>query len=102
MKNSRRNRGSASTVAVSLRCGRLLRSLPQLRSTATVERQVRGRLDSQVRLLGKETINNENKSHWVTPLLAQRCTLSGNSYFWRTAGHRAGSSASISPSPPSD
>ena len=32
------------------------------------------------------TVNKENMSHRVTPLLAQRIPLPGNSYFWRTAG----------------
>jgi hypothetical protein len=32
------------------------------------------------------TIHQKQLRHRVTPLLAQRFTLSGNSYFWRT-GH---------------
>jgi len=87
MEKQKAIKGSASTVAVPLRCGRLLRSLPQLRSTATVEGRVRGRLDNRARLWTNRTVNN-NMSHRVTPLLAQRFTLSGNSYFWRTAEQR--------------
>src|ERR1041385_4761030 len=54
-------KGSTSTVAVPLRCGRLLRSLPQLRSTATVEGEGRGRLDSRIRLVRKRTVNNKQQ-----------------------------------------
>jgi hypothetical protein len=32
-----------------------------------------------------EELLTKNKSQRVTPLLAQRITLTGNSYFWRTA-----------------
>ena len=66
---------SASAVAVPLRWS----------GTATAEGPVRGRLDSRATLLGKRIVNQEYKRHRVTPLLAQRITRSGNSYFWRTA-----------------
>ena len=79
------SQASASAVAVPLRWGRRLRRQPQLRSTATAEGQVRERLDSRATLLGKRTVNQKYKRHRVTPLLAQRITLPGNSYFWRTA-----------------
>ena len=46
-------------------------------------RSARG-IDSQSRMLERRTVN-QNKGHWVTPLLAQRSPLPGNSYFWRTA-----------------
>jgi len=46
---------------------------------------VRRRLDSRDTLLKQRTTKQENKGHRVTPLLAQRITLPGNSYFWRTA-----------------
>ena len=46
-------------------------------------RSARG-IDSQGRML-EQRIVNQNKDHWVTPLLAQRSPLPGNSYFWRTA-----------------
>jgi len=46
-------------------------------------RSARG-IDSQGRVL-EQRIVNQNKGHWVTPLLAQRSPLLGNSYFWRTA-----------------
>ena len=72
---------SASAVAVPLRWGQRLRRRPQLRSTATAEGPVRGRLDSRATLLGKRIVNQEYKRHRVTPLLAQRITRSGNSYF---------------------
>jgi hypothetical protein len=35
--------------------------------------------------LQEEELLTKNKSQRVTPLLAQRITLTGNSYFWRTA-----------------
>jgi hypothetical protein len=42
-------------------------------------------LDSPDRMLKQRIINRKNKGHWVTPLLAQRIPVSGNSYFWRAA-----------------
>lgn len=65
--------------------GQLLRSLTQLRSTATVAGRIREPLDSQRRLPKQRTINQNNMSHWVALLLAQRIPVPGNSYFWRTA-----------------
>ena len=59
-------------------------SAAPLRSTAPGEGGVREGIDSQDTMLRQRTVN-QNKSHWVTPLLAQRSPLSGNSYFWRTA-----------------
>src|SRR5436190_2246309 len=56
-----------------------------LRSTATEQGGVRRQLDSRDTLLEQRTTKQENKGHRVTPLLAQRITLPGNSYFWRTA-----------------
>jgi hypothetical protein len=46
-------------------------------------RSARG-IDSQGKMRKLRTVN-QNKGHWVTPLLAQRSPLPGNSYFWRTA-----------------
>jgi len=42
-------------------------------------------VDSPGRLLKQPIINRNNQGHRVTPLLAQRITVPGNSYFWRTA-----------------
>ena len=82
----RRKIGGASLAAVPLRWGWLLRSQPQLRSTAAREGNgSRGEdLTTEVRLKNEELLI-KNKSQRVTPLLAQRITLTGNSYFWRTA-----------------
>ena len=57
-----------------------------LRSTAAREgRGSRGAdLTTGVGLKNEELLI-KNKSQRVTPLLAQRITLTGNSYFWRTA-----------------
>src|SRR5438477_1431091 len=49
---------------------------------------IAGGLTAVLGWCGKEseqTNNNNIKADRVTPLLAQRFTLSGNSYFWRTA-----------------
>ena len=82
----RRKIGGPSLAAVPLRWGWLLRSQPQLRSTAARE----GKGSRGTELTDGITFKNEellikNKSQRVTPLLAQRITLTGNSYFWRTA-----------------
>src|SRR5277367_5909170 len=37
--------------------------------------------------LQNEELLTKSKSQWVTALLAQRITLTGNSYFWRTASY---------------
>jgi hypothetical protein len=73
-------------VAVPLRWAWRLRRQAQLRSTATKEgRASRGAdLTTGVGLQNEEPLT-KNKSQRVTPLLAQRITLTGNSYFWRTA-----------------
>ena len=55
-----------------------------LRSTATGQGGARRGIDSQDSLLKQRTVS-QNKSHWVTPLLAQRSPPPGNSYFWRAA-----------------
>src|SRR5260370_41017521 len=60
-------------------------SAPPVRSAAAGIDGVRSRVDSQDTLLQQRVINQENKGHWVTPLLAQRYPLPGNSYFWRAA-----------------
>ena len=83
----RRKIGGPSLAAVPLRWGWLLRSQPQLRSTAARE----GKGSRGTELTDGITFKNEellikNKSQRVTPLLAQRITRTGNSYFWRTAG----------------
>ena len=82
----RRKIKSASRAAVPLRWGWLLRSQPQLRSTAAREgKGSRGAdLTPGVGLKNEELLI-KNKSQRVTPLLAQRITPTGNSYFWRTA-----------------
>src|SRR5690242_16241964 len=88
MKGRQQKTRRASLVGVPLRWGRRLRSLPQLRSTPTREARVqRERIDSRSRIPEQRTTNqtDKNKSHRVTHLLAQRITLPGNSYFWRTA-----------------
>jgi hypothetical protein len=73
-------------VAVPLRWAWRLRRQAQLRSTATKEgRGSRGTdLTNGVELQNEELLT-KNKSQRVTPLLAQRIPLTGNSYFWRTA-----------------
>lgn len=73
-------------VAVPLCWAWRLRRQTQLRSTATKEgRGSRGAdLTTGVGLENEELLT-KNKSQRVTPLLAQRITLTGNSYFWRTA-----------------
>src|SRR6266702_2067817 len=83
-QNKKANPRGPSAPAVPLRWGRLRSSLPQLRSTAGAEGGLRPRLDSRATVLEHKTVN-QNKSHQVTPLLAQRTPLSGNSYSWRTA-----------------
>jgi hypothetical protein len=86
VKRRRKIKG-ASRAAVPLRWGWLLRSQPPLRSTAAREGKGSrgGDLTTEVRLKNEELLI-KNKSQRVTPLLAQRITLTGNSYFWRTAG----------------
>ena len=82
----RRKIGGPSLAAVPPRWGWLMRSQPQLRSTAARE----GKGSRGTELTDGITFKNEellikNKSQRVTPLLAQRITRTGNSYFWRTA-----------------
>src|ERR1035438_10701680 len=86
----RRKIGGPSLVAVPLCWAWRLRRQTQLRSTATKEgRGSRGAdLTTGVGLENEELLT-KNKSQRVTPLLAQRITLTGNSYFWRTAGRRS-------------
>src|SRR5580658_7565753 len=85
----RRKFGGTSLLAVPLRSAGLggWRRQAQLRSTASKEgRGSRGAdLTTGVGLENEELLS-KNKSQRVTPLLAQRITLTGNSYFWRTAG----------------
>jgi hypothetical protein len=86
MRKWRRKIKSASRAAVPLRWVRRLRRQPQLRSTAAREGNGsrRTNLTTRIRLKNEELLI-KNKSQRVTPLLAQRITLTGNSYFWRTA-----------------
>src|ERR1035438_8426466 len=85
----RRNFGGTSLLAVPLCWAWRLRRQTQLRSTASKEgRGSRGTdLTTEVGLENEELLT-KNKSQRVTPLLAQRITLTGNSYFWRTAEYR--------------
>jgi hypothetical protein len=85
----RRKIGGPSLVAVPLCWAWRLRRQTQLRSTATKEgRGSRGAdLTTGVGLENEELLT-KNKSQRVTPLLAQRITLTGNSYFWRTANRQ--------------
>src|SRR5580658_7038931 len=84
----RRKFGGTSLLAVPLRSAGLggWRRQTQLRSTASKEgRGSRGAdLTTGVGLENEELLT-KNRSQRVTPLLAQRITLTGNSYFWRTA-----------------
>src|SRR5580658_5643409 len=84
----RRKFGGTSLLAVPLRSAGLggWRRQTQLRSTASKEgRGSRGAdLTTGVGLQNEELLT-KNRSQRVTPLLAQRITLTGNSYFWRTA-----------------
>ena len=72
-------------MAVPLRWAWLLRSQAQLRSTANGAGRKAHPLDSQSKLPEPSKIKPKQVSHLVTPLMAQRITLTGNSYFWRTA-----------------
>ena len=63
--------------------GRRLRRHPSSAPPPPGKAGSRG-IDSHSMMLEKRTVN-QNKGHWVTPLLAQRSPLPGNSYFWRTA-----------------
>jgi len=85
MEQRRKSKGP-SLVAVPLRRVWRLRSQTPLRSTATKEGNGSQGADLTLGVgLENEELLTKNKSQRVTPLLAQRITLSGNSYFWRTA-----------------
>src|SRR5580658_5484000 len=85
MKRGRKT-GSASLVAAPLRWAWRLTPPTQLRSTATKEGRGSPGTDLTTGVgLENEELLTKNKSQRVTPLLAQRITLTGNSYFWRTA-----------------
>ncbi len=78
-------------LAVPLRWPWRLRRQAQLRSTASKEgKGSRGTDLTTTVELEHEELLTKNKSQLVTPLLAQRITLTGNSYFWRTAVVRSG------------
>src|ERR1022692_5351992 len=82
----RRKIGGPSLVAVPLCWAWRLRRQTQLRSTATKEGSGSRGADLTTGVgLDNEELLTKNKSQRVTPLLAQRITLTGNSYFWRTA-----------------
>ena len=86
MKNEKSRRSQGSLALWRFRSAERRWRASLLRSTATGQGGVRRRLDSRDTLLKQRTTKQENKGHRVTPLLAQRITLPGNSYFWRTAG----------------
>src|SRR5580658_5375755 len=88
----RRKFGGTSLLAVPLRSAGLggWRRQAQLRSTASKEGSGSRGADLTTGVgLENEELLTKNKSQRVTPLLAQRITLTGNSYFWRTARHFA-------------
>jgi len=85
MKNKKTGRPKGSLSLWRLRYAERRWRASPLRSTATGKGGARSRVDSQDTLLEQRVVNRENKGHWVTPLLAQRCPLTGNSYFWRAA-----------------
>jgi len=88
MENEKSGRPKGSLSLRQFRCAERRWRASPLRSTAAGIGGVRSRVDSQDTLLQQRVINQENKGHWVTPLLAQRYPLPGNSYFWRAApGH---------------
>src|SRR6266571_6532483 len=89
MKNEKSRRSQGSLALWRFRSAERRWRASLLRSTATGQGGVRRRLDSRDTLLKQRTTKQENKGHRVTPLLAQRITLPGNSYFWRTAQERA-------------
>src|SRR6266568_6542528 len=88
MKNEKSRRSQGSLALWRFRSAERRWRASLLRSTATGQGGVRRRLDSRDTLLKQRTTKQENKGHRVTPLLAQRITLPGNSYFWRTARGR--------------
>src|SRR5712664_56723 len=91
MENEKPGRPKGSLSLRRFRCAERRWRASPLRSTAAGIGGVRSRVDSQDTLLQQRVINQENKGHWVTPLLAQRYPLPGNSYLWRAAGHQRGS-----------
>src|SRR6266478_8378605 len=88
MENEKSGRPKGSLSLRRFRCAERRWRASPLRSTAAGRGGVRSRVDSQDTLLQQRVINQENKGHWVTPLLAQRYPLPGNSYFWRAANLR--------------
>src|SRR5712664_1160437 len=85
MENEKPGRPKGSLSLRRFRCAERRWRASPLRSTAAGIGGVRSRVDSQDTLLQQRVINQKNKGHWVTPLLAQRYPLPGNSYFWRAA-----------------
>src|SRR6266478_3209043 len=85
MENEKSGRPKGSLSLRRFRCAERRWRASPLRSTAAGIGGVRSRVDSQDTLLQQRVINQENKGHWVTTLLAQRYPLPGNSYFWRAA-----------------
>src|SRR6266436_4329927 len=88
MENEKSGRPKGSLSLRRFRCAERRWRASPLRSTAAGIGGVRSRVDSQDTLLQQRVINQENKGHWVTPLLAQRYPLPGNGYFWRAAAGR--------------
>jgi len=66
-------------------------SWPNSAPPPTAQGRKRGRLDSRSNLPEQSKINQKQLSQRVTPLLAHRITLTGNSYFWHAAAHRGNS-----------
>src|SRR6267154_2630334 len=78
MENEKSGRPKGSLSLRQFRCAERRWRASPLRSTAAGIGGVRSRVDSQDTLLQQRVINQENKGHWVTPLLAQRYPLPGN------------------------